>query len=682
MKCWTETRSDTVKTKHMIDNYINVVGEDAAIGRQKPGRKPPCPWRIVEYFKTTFQKTEVVRDSQGKMMWEEEYYEFAQTAAGHKLGDAQARKNWAEWKRQKDENTDSLVWDLLGPERAPLQFWVHTGKFLTYRDTQGESNRVERSGKQLKKATQEDIEKLEKMAFNTNEFGENDEHLHDTARRMVQQSSNSGSALGGSKMLFGDIRSLLEDHEFGGLETSGNAVEHHASGGGGGGGGTAGAKGSPNAKTSSANSADDWWDRACEVNSAKRAAQTQHAALVKSVGKTVTDLEAAVNEAKMMSSAVAGLDSEIALADSRLQALQLIHTNDSSGLKEFICTITKGGRGMGADNAPSAARSPPSRYYMKLETLDAIQAVNVYDTVTDKRGLLRIAEECNQKKSYIMELMNASKTAMADLKRALTFHKKDSGKVDTNRAEKKKRAERETEANKRHTHTEDVFEFGLAVGQQIDIISSAEELKNKRPWLGQIQHPFIISFSVVKPVMGKLLQPESEMLSYTTQFGKTMEAEAKKGQAGCQRGQRLLPPMLSGQVKAFFSEVMPDDTSNVPLADGGPEVASSCLPTAFGIVPDVSFCQAEKHHLGCMRVAWRGSRTIVCATEGDVFKMISQRDTGSTPTFKQLWDFWLHIDKATMDEFAATGFKAGVNIDPQNSVGHLPVKHCNQFRCV
>ena len=199
LKCWTETRSDTVKTKHMIDNYINVVGEDAAIGRQKPGRKPPCPWRIVEYFKTTFQKTEVVRDSQGKMMWEEEYYEFAQTAAGHKLGDAQARKNWAEWKRQKDEHTDSLVWDLLGPERAPLQLWVHTGKFLTYRDTQGESNRVERSGKQLKKATQEDIEKLEKMAFNTNEFGENDEHLHDTARRMVQQSSNSGSALGGRR---------------------------------------------------------------------------------------------------------------------------------------------------------------------------------------------------------------------------------------------------------------------------------------------------------------------------------------------------------------------------------------------------------------------------------------------------------------------------------------------------
>eukprot|EP00969_Alexandrium_andersonii_P241502 10664364-Alexandrium_andersonii.AAC.1 len=54
---YAETRNDATKAKAMIDNYVNVVGEEAG-AMMKPGRKPPCPWKLVGYMKVTYQKME------------------------------------------------------------------------------------------------------------------------------------------------------------------------------------------------------------------------------------------------------------------------------------------------------------------------------------------------------------------------------------------------------------------------------------------------------------------------------------------------------------------------------------------------------------------------------------------------------------------------------------------------
>eukprot|EP00969_Alexandrium_andersonii_P074779 3298452-Alexandrium_andersonii.AAC.1 len=78
-------------------------------------------------------------------------------------------------------------------------------------------------------------------------------------------------------------------------------------------------------------------------------------------------------------------------------------------------------------SAPTVA--PPSRYYMKLETLNALQAVNNYDGAADKKGLLKVEADYVQKKGYVVELINAGRAANLDLKKAIASHKRDAGNL-------------------------------------------------------------------------------------------------------------------------------------------------------------------------------------------------------------------------------------------------------------
>ena len=204
-----------------------------------------------------------------------------------------------------------------------------------------------------------------------------------------------------------------------------------------------------------------------------------------------------------------------------------------------------------------------------------------------------------------------------------------------------------------------IFDFGMALGTQMTIISSVADLMARRGYLTQSVEPFIISASVTKTAMDTLFKAEG-FEAYTNQFGKTMEGEQRKGPAGCQRGQRPLPPALATEVQHCFQIILTEDGTIVPFQSPEFEkLAASCAPAVFGILPDVSFCGAEKHHVGCWRIAWRGSRMVICAAEGDIFKMMSQRTPGVSPTVGQLWDFWLQIDKEALEEFIAAGFKAG-----------------------
>ena len=83
------------------------------------------------------------------------YDEFARTAAGGRLSAAQITRRWQEWTRCKTEDPDAadLLWDLLGPEEAPLRFWVKTKDKVVFRSATGKMKEMESRERSVKNAT-------------------------------------------------------------------------------------------------------------------------------------------------------------------------------------------------------------------------------------------------------------------------------------------------------------------------------------------------------------------------------------------------------------------------------------------------------------------------------------------------------------------------------------------------
>eukprot|EP00969_Alexandrium_andersonii_P359594 15453547-Alexandrium_andersonii.AAC.1 len=116
-----------------------------------------------------------------------------------------------------------------------------------------------------------------------------------------------------------------------------------------------------------------WWDRDVEVNAAKRAATTVHAAQVKAVQKAKTDLDDAIRDAgAFCEDTVAGVDSEyydeLKIAQARQAAIDKILNATPEELKQYIAEIARNAHAMGGGSL-DPSRSPPCRHFTKLITL-------------------------------------------------------------------------------------------------------------------------------------------------------------------------------------------------------------------------------------------------------------------------------------------------------------------------
>eukprot|EP00959_Pyramimonas_sp_CCMP1952_P276372 5777124-Pyramimonas_sp.AAC.1 len=171
--------------------------------------RTPSLAAILEYEDN---KSGVESNIQGKMMWEEEFYDHAKTAAGGKMSPKQAQAQWLDWSNKYENNPDDIIWDKDGPEPSPLQFWVKVGKFVNLTNKHEVGRRMEKTLVTNKKATQDDVAKMKKIARNGPDELEGMGVDGMMAKLLVKNTGSSGSssafapgkmAIGTTK--FGDI---------------------------------------------------------------------------------------------------------------------------------------------------------------------------------------------------------------------------------------------------------------------------------------------------------------------------------------------------------------------------------------------------------------------------------------------------------------------------------------------
>ena len=108
---------------------------------------PTQPFNFVQYHEQAKASEAVIHDDHGKMMWEEEYYEFARKPKGGSMSVPAMKAHWQEWSTHKAAGDETLKWDEKGPGQSPLRFRVKKGDFLTNREAFEKSKIIDCAGK-------------------------------------------------------------------------------------------------------------------------------------------------------------------------------------------------------------------------------------------------------------------------------------------------------------------------------------------------------------------------------------------------------------------------------------------------------------------------------------------------------------------------------------------------------
>ena len=115
--------ADTPKLQKMLKAYWAKVGGVPKKGVRSKSGAPK--FSVTQYTESMKASSGIEWRGRGRMMWEKHWLEYAQTVEGGKHTEEQAQTKWNEWKRQKDADPRSIIWDLAGPRKEnPLQFRI------------------------------------------------------------------------------------------------------------------------------------------------------------------------------------------------------------------------------------------------------------------------------------------------------------------------------------------------------------------------------------------------------------------------------------------------------------------------------------------------------------------------------------------------------------------------------
>ena len=242
-KWFHECRRDENKTKEMLDNYWAKFG-----GRSKWKSKTPTgtKWSMASYMESVKVTTGVEKETQGKLMWRAEYFEFAASARGGKLSDEEAQSNWNSWvaKYDTDSSDPTISWDLDGPKKAPLQFRVIVGKCVNVINKYHHEKKTETQQKLSKDSTAEELQKYRMHSMtgheNISAAGSSNVDFDGMARDMARQSTElAGGTFSADTQRFGSAEALealckdteqdteLEEEEVDDKEGSVKATDRH-----------------------------------------------------------------------------------------------------------------------------------------------------------------------------------------------------------------------------------------------------------------------------------------------------------------------------------------------------------------------------------------------------------------------------------------------------------------------
>lgn len=151
----SEARQDEEKCYNMIQSYMAQCPEtlDGCAGKKRG------TWSLIRYVERVRAASGIVKDRLGEMMFKKLYIEHAMTIRGGRKSEEQADAQWLEWEAAVARKDPKILYDHLG-ENGALRIWVHTADTLRYRSEYMHEKEVECQGDQVKKATEEDVDRL------------------------------------------------------------------------------------------------------------------------------------------------------------------------------------------------------------------------------------------------------------------------------------------------------------------------------------------------------------------------------------------------------------------------------------------------------------------------------------------------------------------------------------------
>jgi maleate cis-trans isomerase len=405
-----------LKAPRLLGKYFAKTGKPTGARKARGGPK----FSLHEYYETLEAETAVESRGQGKMMWEREWVEFAGSTAGGKMSEDAALAKWSEWKQAKELDASSLIWDMDGPKKdSPLQFRVATGKVVDFINRYAHKKGVHSSNKASKKATPEELEKMQKQALSSGETFNPTGASVDFGNMAHKMVSGAGSSTGGGRAFHSDAVAvgavddlMATSDEEDDVELEGEEPEESEADKDDVEGKKDGKKGSTPKKGDKENK--KWFDRDRLITGSKRQANIKLLALQQACQKTVTDLEQEL-EAVALHPASAKLQDEVNIAKNRLSGLQKVLMDDAQPLKDYIasfdCAMGAGACGVG--------RAPPSKSYGLLVTFATMQAkVISYDACPSKASLEEITKSLAELRKPVQALSSATAGALTDLKKA------------------------------------------------------------------------------------------------------------------------------------------------------------------------------------------------------------------------------------------------------------------------
>ena len=148
-------RQDEDRLYNMLSSYNEACPEAS---EHHPGKKRGT-WSCVKYMERVTAASGLVSDALGEMMWERLWMEFSATVRGGRRTEEAAMAKWQEWAAQVQLKNPEILHDYKGPD-GKLRIWVKTADQLIYRSTWMKEKSIECEGDAIKKATDEDIEKM------------------------------------------------------------------------------------------------------------------------------------------------------------------------------------------------------------------------------------------------------------------------------------------------------------------------------------------------------------------------------------------------------------------------------------------------------------------------------------------------------------------------------------------
>ena len=622
MDWYQRMRADPNKCEQALKEYGRRFPDQAGVaigsGQKRPKTATEVTIQILEYL---IVATKVLRETEGEMMWQKEYIEFAQTKKGGALSDDEARVLWTKWCQEisSDPNT-KLIHDQDGPVVSPLRIWVKTRDRVVYQDSVEKQKVMKLAEKEQKKPDQVAIDAMGKRLFTDHDKigrGSSAVDLNQMAQQMQRNSHGEpgAGAFEGRGMDIPDVEELAGDEEEseegddadGGEEGAAPEDGQDEPGDG-------AAPEEPPAKKKRTNN----------TKQPEHKVESMITRYVRNVDFEVTKISAAVQvvfsgaEKDVASASTPTIMSkvvgELNILKNRVKALQLVFQGPDEELRQFISSFQR--RPGGGDSALSSGalvaarketresemgRAPPCAKYKDLITLGELtSSVQQFWALSTKTEMDQLKKDIAAKRKPINDLMASVKQAQMDLTKAIKTRKDQAATAEAaaNQTNTKGKGKGKSAASAPVPPVQNLIAMGLAKGREMLTVKEGEgqtvdkaEFNPATPFVIACSEETVASFHT--DVFALPMQEfyyacdKSSQVRSATSFPESSELSIKTLQLFA----KFLPA----------SEVITVENIEVGAGEGADQLRPFFLPTAYKITE--SYC-ASANMKGEVATIW------------------------------------------------------------------------------